>query len=220
MRDSKLFAGLTEAEYRALAAEIRVETRQLEPEQILVAEGERIDKLWFIETGKMMAARPYRDGQLDPVRVYTKKDVIGIDLAHTRTRTSPLQISSVTETALSGISYDFTDNPGITAVTREKLLMNIIRILADESIRKQTWLDALYQHSMRTRINIFLDYKRRKLGSNIFDLKMNRAELADHLGVNRSALSKELSRMQSEGLISYRKRHFEILDEESLRDRL
>jgi CRP-like cAMP-binding protein len=220
MRDSKLFAGLSEAEYRALAAEIRIDARQLEAGEILVSEGERIDTVWFIENGKMMAARSYRDGHLDPVRVYTKKDVIGIDLAHTRTRTSPLQISSLTETSLCGIPYDFTNAPGIATATRERLLLNIIRILADESIRKQTWLDALYQHSMRMRINIFLDYKRKKLGSSVFDLKMDRAELADHLGVNRSALSKELSRMQSEGLISYRKRHFEILDEESLRDRL
>ena len=32
--------------------------------------------------------------------------------------------------------------------------------------------------------------------------------MADYLGVDRSALSAELSRMQRDGLISYKKSHF------------
>ncbi|MDR2611218.1 MAG: Crp/Fnr family transcriptional regulator [Clostridiales Family XIII bacterium] len=219
MRHSRLFAGLADAEYRAIIAEIPVETRQLEPGQALIAEGEEVGKIWLITKGRLAAARKYSDGSLDRVLVFSKRDIIGLDLAYTRTRISPLEIYSLTESCVSGIAYNFTDDTAIPFGIREHLLKNIAHILADESIRKQTRLDALYQHSMRARINIFLDYKRRKLGGTVFDLKMDREELARHLGVNRSALSKELSRMQSEGLIRYQKRHFEILDEAALRDR-
>jgi CRP-like cAMP-binding protein len=46
--------------------------------------------------------------------------------------------------------------------------------------------------------------------SNSFDIPYNRQELADYLGVERSALSKELSELQKKGIITFHKNHFEI----------
>ena len=36
--------------------------------------------------------------------------------------------------------------------------------------------------------------------------------MADYLGVDRSALSRELSRLRDEGALKFRKNHFEIVD--------
>ena len=41
-----------------------------------------------------------------------------------------------------------------------------------------------------------------------FEIHMNRQELADYLGVDRSALSAELSKMHKEGLITYNHNKF------------
>ena len=37
---------------------------------------------------------------------------------------------------------------------------------------------------------------------------MNRQEMADYLGVDRSAMSTELGRMQREGILEFQKNHF------------
>ncbi len=42
-------------------------------------------------------------------------------------------------------------------------------------------------------------------GSDTFDIPLDRQQLADYLGVDRSALSAELSRMQRDGLIAYKR---------------
>ena len=44
-----------------------------------------------------------------------------------------------------------------------------------------------------------------------FDIPFDRQQLADYLQVDRSALSAELSKMKSEGLIDYWKNHFKLL---------
>ena len=44
--------------------------------------------------------------------------------------------------------------------------------------------------------------------SNDITVPFNRQQLAEYLAVDRSALSAELSKMQKEGIISYRKNHF------------
>ena len=43
-----------------------------------------------------------------------------------------------------------------------------------------------------------------------FDIPFDRQQLADYLNLERSALSKELGKMQRDGLITVRKNHFEI----------
>ena len=47
-----------------------------------------------------------------------------------------------------------------------------------------------------------------------FDIPFDRQQLADYLNVERSALSKELGKMQKEGLISTRKKHFILLKQQ------
>ena len=48
-------------------------------------------------------------------------------------------------------------------------------------------------------------------GTKEFDIPFDRQQLADYLNLERSALSKELGKMQKEGIISTRKSHFKLL---------
>ncbi len=44
-----------------------------------------------------------------------------------------------------------------------------------------------------------------------FDIPFDRQQLADYLNVERTALSKELGKMQNDGLIKVRKNRFKLL---------
>ena len=46
--------------------------------------------------------------------------------------------------------------------------------------------------------------------SSTFKIPFDRQQMADYLNVERSALSKELSKMKSEGLIDYHKNTFTV----------
>ena len=50
----------------------------------------------------------------------------------------------------------------------------------------------------------------RHSGSMQFNLPFDRQQLADHLGVDRSALSNALSQMQREGLLTLDRRKVEL----------
>ena len=47
--------------------------------------------------------------------------------------------------------------------------------------------------------------------STEFDIPFDRQQLADYLNLERSALSKELGKMQKEGIIETKKSHFKLL---------
>ena len=64
--------------------------------------------------------------------------------------------------------------------------------------------------TIRGRVMAYLNSVSLQKHSRKFDIPFDRQQLADYLNLERSALSKELSKMQREGLISCRKNHFII----------
>ena len=60
--------------------------------------------------------------------------------------------------------------------------------------------------------SLFLRDEQKKAGTALFTIPYNREKLAEFLAVNRSALSRELSRLQSEGVIEYYRNSFRILE--------
>lgn len=65
--------------------------------------------------------------------------------------------------------------------------------------------------TIRGRVMAYLNSVSLQSRSREFDIPFDRQQLADYLNLERSALSKELGKMQREGLISCRKNHFCIL---------
>ena len=64
--------------------------------------------------------------------------------------------------------------------------------------------------TIRGRVMAYLNSVSLQRRSREFDIPFDRQQLADYLNLERSALSKELGKMQREGLISCRKNHFII----------
>ena len=49
-------------------------------------------------------------------------------------------------------------------------------------------------------------------GTLEFDIPFNRQQLADYLNLERTALSKELGKMQKDGILYVHKNHFRLLE--------
>ncbi|MFR0795677.1 MAG: Crp/Fnr family transcriptional regulator [Oscillospiraceae bacterium] len=63
---------------------------------------------------------------------------------------------------------------------------------------------------IRARLMSYFSECVKRAGQYSFDIPYNRQQLADYLGVDRSAMCSELSRMQREGLLTYHKNHFSV----------
>ena len=91
----------------------------------------------------------------------------------------------------------------------------IIRNLLMISSRKNLILSGRSFHTapktIRGRVMSYLNAMSLQKGTKEFDIPFDRQQLADYLNLERSALSKELGKMQKEGIIKTRKSHFIIL---------
>ena len=83
-------------------------------------------------------------------------------------------------------------------------------MLARRTLRMNDRIQILSRGSIREKLNAFFTECARDAGSLRFTIPYDRAGMAAYLAVDRSALSRELSRMRSEGLISYHKNEFTL----------
>ena len=97
---------------------------------------------------------------------------------------------------------------------KSKLTGNLLMI----SARKNLLLSGRSFHTapktIRERVMAYLNAVALRQGSREFSIPFDRQQLADYLNVERSALSKELGKMQKEGLITTRKSRFVLHGQE------
>lgn len=95
----------------------------------------------------------------------------------------------------------------------------LIKNLLLASARKNLGLSERIMHtspkSIRGRLISYFSAQAAKQASPSFSIPFNRQQLADYLGVDRSALSAELGKMKKEGLLDFWKNQFVLKTEES-----
>ena len=84
-----------------------------------------------------------------------------------------------------------------------KLIKNLLQISAQKNLSLSRKIMHTSSKSIRGRLLSYFSEQAVQSGSCQFTLPFNRQQLADYLGVDRSAMSNELSKMQKDGLITY-----------------
>ena len=81
----------------------------------------------------------------------------------------------------------------------------------DQYMRVLAEYDNYRKRTTKEKIMTYLMSEAKRAGSNFFTIPYNRQELADYLGVERSAMSAELGKLRDEGLIEFQKSHFKMI---------
>lgn len=121
----------------------------------------------------------------------------------------PLSVVAVDDSEVIFFDYKAYKSSGSSSLI--KVQDNLIRILAGKNLFMRDKLNLLSLPSTRAKILYFLSNEARKRKSKYFEIDFNISELAQFLNLNRSSLSRELSKLKKEGLIDYDNKTFRIL---------
>lgn len=89
-----------------------------------------------------------------------------------------------------------------------RLARNLLTVCAHKSLQLSQRILHTSSKSIRGRLMSYFSQYAKQTGNHTFQIPYNRQQLADYLGVDRSAMCHELSKMQKEGIISYEKNRF------------
>lgn len=91
-----------------------------------------------------------------------------------------------------------------------KLLKNILTVSSQKNLALSSRIFFTGSKTVRGRVSAYFSAIYTKTGRATFQIPFNRQQMADYLGVERSALSKELCKMRDDGLIDFYKNTFKI----------
>ena len=92
-----------------------------------------------------------------------------------------------------------------------RLVQNLLSLTARKNLTLSRRILHTSSKTIRGRLVSYFSDQALLQGSCRFSIPFNRQQLADYLGVDRSALSHELSKMKREGLIAYEKNRFTLI---------
>lgn len=132
----------------------------------------------------------------------------------------PLEVSIVSAADCEVLFLDLEHALSVCSCAcgfHRRLIRNLMTILAKHNLNLTRKVQHMGQKTTREKLLAYLWSISQKEQSQEFDIPYNRQELADYLAVDRSAMSAELSRMKTEGLLEFHKNHFR-LTEHSMED--
>jgi len=91
-----------------------------------------------------------------------------------------------------------------------RLIENMVQLIADKNLALMKKVEVVTKRTLREKILAYLSQQAQIARSEYFEIPLGRIELADYLCADRSALTRELNAMKSEGILDYDRNIFRI----------
>lgn len=107
--------------------------------------------------------------------------------------------------------YKIIHSCKMSCTFHHRLIENMVRLIGDKNVQLMQKIEVISKKTLREKILAYLDNQALEQHSKSFTIPLGRLELAEYLCADRSALTRELSYMERDGLIRYSKNYFHIL---------
>ena len=203
----QLFRGMTADELAALRAAHCIRVQRYDKNALICHAGRVVHEIGIVQSGSV---------NVESNDLWGNKNIIS--LAHTGevfaeayacVPGEPMMVSVVAAERAEILflrAAPLLDEQAPPAVQR--LVRNLLSVSAQKNLILSRRMFHISAKTIRGRLQSYLSDQAARRGRQEFDIPFDRQQLADYLGVDRSALSAELGRMQREGLLRVRKNHF------------
>ena len=212
---TSLFNGLTPEELQTLLAQLGAVMRSYGKGEALVLAGEPNRRVGIVLSGELEAYRPGPQGARIPITHMEPGGVFG-DVLSGSSLASPVTVMASVPCEVLLIPYErlllLDGSPA-----HQQTLRNLVCTISDKYFSLSRRIDLLVLKSLRAKVCAYLLSEAERAGSLTFSIPFSRIQLADYLNCDRSALSRELSQMQRDGLLDTYKSSFKLLEPEVLK---
>ena len=175
---------------------------------IIHFEGDHCFKLEIVLTGKVVVARIDESGNLLTIAEFFQNDILGGNLMFSKNPYFPMTSTALEESVILEIEKNLL----FTLLSESPVFLKAyLKFVADHTFILGDKIKHYVNKTIRECVLGFLDYESKHQNSNKVILNMTKQTLADKIGVQRTSLSRELSKMRNEGLIEYDSKSITIL---------
>ncbi len=211
LADNVLFQGIEKAELEHVIAALGMKEKQYQKNEIIYHTGDVVEELGIILSGSAFIVRYDIWGGQNIIAYIEQGEVFGESYACVKKEALMVDVIAVQDTSVLFMNIGKllkleNDCSGYQSL----LLKNLLSVMASKNILLSGKMDHIARKSIRDKLMSYLSFQAVKNESSEFSIPFDRQQLADYLSVDRSALSRELSKMKKEKILTYKKNHFTL----------
>lgn len=209
-----LFSGVLAKDLEPLMTAMEATQRHFSKRETILQPGTHTTRLYLVLSGGVTVENHDAWGNRTILGHVAPGEVFGETYACLPHQ--PMMVGAVAsqDTALLGLSTSALLEK--SCPHQELILRNLLRITAEKNLALSRRIFYSSSKTIRGRLMSYLSDQAVLRGSLTFSIPFDRQQLADYLGVDRSALSNELSKLRREGLLTVRKNQFSLLTQSEL----
>ncbi|MGI6169669.1 MAG: Crp/Fnr family transcriptional regulator [Christensenellales bacterium] len=211
LKKASLFKGLTKDEITLIWGCLNARTASFTKGSYLLFAGDAVNEVGILLEGRAEIFREDVMGNRSVISSLESGEMFAEALASATVEHSPVSVLAVSNCTAVFFSIDrIAGHCANACVFHSRVVANLMRVLAQKNIILTQKLDILSKRTTREKLLAYLMEQSMNAGSKMFQIPFDRNTLADYLGVNRSAMSRELSALREDGLIDFHKNSFKL----------
>lgn len=217
LKKCALFRKIGEKELGSLIKCLDAQVRSFRSEDYIFLSGDEINYVGIVLTGIVEVMKENLAGNKHIVAFLEPADMFAEGIVCTVTRISPVTVRVKEDAKVLFVPYErVIKSCGNSCAFHISLIQNMMVVLGEKNVKLNRKLELLTLKGMREKIASFLINEARERGSSMFQIMLNRTELADYLNVSRTSMCRELARMKDEELIDFYGNSFKIINQQQL----
>ncbi len=217
LKQVKLFDDIDSNDLNSMLHCLGAKTKKYNKNSIVCLAGDNINSIGIVLSGTLDIVKEDICGNRSLISRISTSHLFGEAFVCAEIKKSPVTIYSATKSEIMYINFKKLITSCRNSCTfHNRLIQNMLKIIAKKNLMLTEKLDYLGKKSTKEKIASYLINQLALQQKSTITIPYNRNELADYLNVNRSALSRELSKMRDEKLIEFQKNKFTILNVEKL----
>lgn len=208
----RLFAGLSDQDLSSILACLGARVTAVSKNQSILSEGDRAVFVGIVLSGSVQILKEDFYGNRSIVAVAEPGELFGETFACAGVTALPVSVVAVQDSQIMLIDCQrLTRSCSNACSFHNQLVLNLLQVVASKNLFFNQKLEILSKRTTRDKLMAYLTGQAKLRGSSSFTIPYDRQALADYLGVERSAMSAEISKLRKDGIIDSTKNRFTLL---------
>lgn len=212
LKDVLLFEKIDENELMSLLKCLSAKKSIYTKNSMIVLAGDDISQIGIVLSGNIQILKEDLFGNRTILTELSSSDVFLETFVCSGITKSPVTVLATTTCEILYVNYKkITTTCSSSCIFHTVLIENMLKLIANKNLMLNQKIEIISKRTTREKLISYFNLQIKKSKSKSFVIPFKREEFADFLCVDRSAMSRELSKMRDEGIIQFKGSSFEVL---------